>query len=191
MLEIHSFPAEIRYSPGHTVVSRTPLQERVRRRFKALVDAKGVPHKTIGAYLGLTRSAVTRLLNDDDSSIALQHIERLCEFFQITPSEVMVEPGALIQPIAPDEAQLLTHFRQLTYTQRQGLLAVLEGRLAQPTKPRRARFGSVALTEEQQMLVDLYVQSEPQAREGVLKILKGTARHAARPAPTDGAHKPK
>src|SRR5690348_17195720 len=113
------------------------LQERVRSRLKALVEQKDVSHETLAEYLGLTRSAVTRLLNDD-GGIALQHIERLCEFFQITPAEFMVEPGAAIQPVKPLEAQLLRIFREMSELERRGLLDVLDRQPRAPQPGKRA-----------------------------------------------------
>lgn len=153
-----------------------PLQERVRQRFQALVDKKAVRHDTLGKYLGLSRSAVTRLLNDEGSGFALAHVERLCEFFQVTPSEIMAETGARMVPIGPLEGQLLDTFRNMTELQRHSLLAILDRTAQQPSTKRRARLGRAELTEEQQLLVDLYARSPEQARSGILKTLKGTAK---------------
>lgn len=155
---------------------KLPLQERVRQRIRQLVLDGGVGHGLLASRLGLTRSAVTRLLNDEGAGIALQHIERVCEFFQLTASELMVEPGSLIQPVTPAEASLLRSFRHLTEVQRMGLLAILDRTTQQPTTRRRARLGRAELTEEQQLLVDLYARSNEQARSGILKTLRGTAR---------------
>jgi len=160
-------------------VKAPPLQERVRQRIRTLVDTHGVSHEILGKYLGLSRSMVTRLLNDESNGIGFPHLEKLCEFFQVTPCELMNSAHSLIQEVKPEEAQLLTHFRELTYTQKHGLLAVLEGRLAQPAKSRKARWGRAELTEEQQLVVDLFAQSEPEQRSAVLKVLRGTAKSAA------------
>lgn len=75
-------------------------------------------HEILGKYLGLSRSGVSRLLNDEGSGFAIQHIEKLCEFFQVTPAEILAEPGSLVQPIKPLESQLLGHFREMTELQR-------------------------------------------------------------------------
>lgn len=127
--------------------------------------------------MGLSRSAVTRMVNND-AAISLYYLEKFCEFFQLTPAEFMVEPGSLIQPIAPLEAQLLTHFRAMTELQRHSLLSVLDSSPQQATRSRRARLGRAELTEEQQLLVDLYARSNEQARSGILKTLRGTAKDA-------------
>lgn len=175
MTETHQNRPEIGYSRTRPV-SKLSLQERVRQRFKTLVESKHVSHEVLGKYLGLSRSGVTRLLGDEDTGFALQHIERLCEFFQITPAEIMADPGAVIVPIKPLEAQLLAHFRQMTELQRHSLLSVLDRSASVPEQRRRARLGRAELTEEQQLLVDLYARSPEQARGGILKTLRGTAR---------------
>jgi len=165
---------------------KPPLQERVRDRFRRLVEAGGVSHEVLGKFLGLSRSGVSRLLNDEGSGFALHHIERLCEFFQVSPAEVCADPEAVIQPIKPLEAQLLNHFRRMTELERHGLLTVLD-RPGTATEKRRApRMGHPELTTEQQLVIDLYARSGPQEREGVLKILKGTARKPASERPSRG-----
>jgi transcriptional regulator with XRE-family HTH domain len=171
------FGLNLRYAHAPTVV--VTLQERIRQRLRTLVTTKNVSLKVLGERLHLSPSGVGRILNDEGYNILLQHIEGFCNFFQMTPSELIVEPNALIQPVQPDERHLLHLFRQLTYTQKQGLLSVLEGRTLQAPPRKRARLGRSELTEEQQLVVDLYARSEPQAREGVLKVLRGTARKAA------------
>jgi transcriptional regulator with XRE-family HTH domain len=156
----------------------TSLLDRVRQRIRTLVDQKDVNHETLGKYLGLSRSAVTRLLNDG-GGIALDHVERLCEFFQITPAELMAEPGAVIQPVSPLEATILAHLRQMTELERRSLLTLLD-RPPAITTPRRAGLGRVMLTTREQELIDLFSRSDDGAREGVLKVLRGSA--AARQA---------
>lgn len=155
------------------------FQELVRTRLRDLT-----PNITVLArYLKIDPSVLHKKFKDGGTALCLDWLDSVTTFYQMSVSEMTVAPGALWQEIKADESQLLTHFRQLTYTQRQGLLAVLEGRLAQPAKSRRSAWGQT-LSDEQLMLVDLYAQSEPQAREGVLKILRGTARHADAPRQT-------
>lgn len=157
-----------------------PLQERVRQRFRARVADGNVSHEVIGKYLGLTRSAVTRLLNDEGAGFALHHIERLCEFFQITACEVVAEDHARMVAVTPMEAQLLSIYRNMTAIEQNGLLTVLDrSARALPARRRRSKLGHAPLTDEQQLVVDLFARSDPQAREGVLKILRGTAKIAA------------
>jgi len=156
-------------------VLKPSLQERVRQKFQDLTEKGDVSHETLGTHLGLSRSGVSRLLNDDDNGFALQHIERLCEFFQITPAEIMAEPGAQIVPVSPIEAALLAHVRQMTELERRSLLTLLDRHLT-ITTPRRAGLGRAALNSREQELVDLFARSNDGAREGVLKVLRESAR---------------
>lgn len=166
------------------VADLNTFQEMVRTRLRERTPNM----QTLATFLRMDPSIIQRRFKAGGTALCLDFLDAVTTFYQMSVSEMCALPGALWQEIKPDEAQLLTHFRQLTYTQRQGLLAVLEGRLAQPAKARKPRWPRTGeLTEEQQTLVDLYAQSEPQAREGVLKILRGTARKAAQPDPTDHA----
>jgi transcriptional regulator with XRE-family HTH domain len=162
-----------------------PLQERVRSRIKALVEEREVNHETLANYLGLSRSAVTRLLNDE-GGIALQHIERLCEFFQISASELMAEPGALIQAITPIEAALVGIVRQMTELERRSLLTLLERPAYGQRDVTRSRMGRGMLTAKERELVDLFARVKRDGvREGILRTLRGAAQegHDGPPAP--------
>lgn len=172
MLETHDYGPEIRYSPA-IVVSKTPLQERVRRRVKTLVDDKGVAHETLGDYLGLSRSAVTRLLNDEGSGIGLQHLERLCEFFQITPAELFAEPGSLIQAVSPIEAAILDIVRKMNELSRHSLLTVLEWPRRSGATEKRGRTPDV-LSPEDAMVLSLYRgMQDADAQAGVVMQMRG------------------
>jgi transcriptional regulator with XRE-family HTH domain len=161
------------------------LADRTLQRIRQLVEERGFSHEALAPHLAVGPSAVSKLLSGKNA-IGLDHIEGFCFALQITPAELMAEPGALIQPISPTESALLREFRTLTETQRLGLLSVLERATEKPHKGRRARLGRVALTSVQQELVDLFVLSNEQARDGVLKILRGAARSAQREKQTTG-----
>lgn len=153
-------------------VEGNSFQEMVRARLR-----ERTPNlTTLANFLKASPSTIQKKFRDGGTALCLDFLGSVTSFYQMSVSEMCALPGSLWQEIKPDEAQLLTHFRQLTYTQRQGLLAVLEGRLAQPARSRKAKWGRAELTDEQQLLVDLYAQSEQQARDGVLKILRGAAR---------------
>lgn len=158
-------------------MNRLPLQERVRQRFHDLVDAKGVSHVVLGKYLGLSRSAVTRLLNDRGSGFALQHIEKLCEFFQISAAEAVADADSLIMPVQPIEAALLSLFRQMTELERRSLLTILERPIyTQSPQAKKSRLGRAMLTVKEQELVDLFARVKRDGvREGVLRTLRGAA----------------
>jgi transcriptional regulator with XRE-family HTH domain len=151
--------------------SVSSLQERVRAKLKALVEQQNVSHERLGDYLGLTRSAVTRLLNDE-GGIGLQHIERLCEFFQVTAAEMFADPHQMIHALTPIEASLLRYFREMTELERRSWLTILE-------RPRvvasaKSRMGRAMLTAKEQELVDLFARVKKDGvRDGVLKVLRG------------------
>ena len=172
MPETCDFRPKVGYSRG--TVSRQPLQERVRQRFRALVDAKGVPHETLAKYLGLSRSGVTRLLNDDGSGFALHHIDKLCEFFQVTPAEIVTDPGALIQPLEPLEAAILDVVRKMDRLRKHSLLDVLEWQRASSvgrTKPTRLPDH---LSPEDAMVLSLYRgMHDTDAQAGIVMQMRG------------------
>lgn len=184
MTETHEITRKNGYS-GSLAVAKLSLQEQVRQRFKCLVDTKDVPHETIGQYLGLSRSAVTRLLNDEGAGIGLQHIERLCEFFQVSASEIMAEPGAIIQPVTLLEAAMLAIFRQMTELERRSLMTLLERPVySQSPHAKKSRLGRAMLTVKEQELVDLFARVKRDGvRDGVLRTLKGAAEDEAKAVP--------
>ena len=161
-------------------MNKLSLQERVRHRLRQYVSDGNVSHEVIAKYLGVSRSHFTRLLNED-GAILLSHIEKLCEFFQITASELMAEPGAVIQPLSPLEAGIVDRFRKMTELERHSWMVVLDKREAEePRKRRRARLGRAELSEEQQLLVDLFARVKRDGvREGVLQTLRGAVKDDA------------
>lgn len=156
-------------------MKRLSLAERALARVRMLVEQEGFSHEALSPHLGVGPSAVSKLLSGKNA-LGLDHLEGFCTALQMSASELLLEPGSLIQPITPLEGQLLTIFREMTEVQRISLLSVLDRRLHEPSKRRRARLGRAELTADQQLVVDLYARSNEQARSGVLKILRGTAR---------------
>ena len=159
---------------SHAPMARLSLQERVRHRFKTLVDTKDVSHEILGKWLGLSRSGVTRLLNDEGSGFALHHIERLCEFFHITPAEVVLEPGALVQPLSPLEAAIVDVIRKMDRLRQHSLLDVLEWQRSSSIPDKRKR---ASLSAEDEMVLSLYrgmVDSDAQA--GIVMQMRGFVR---------------
>lgn len=156
-------------------VTKLPLQERVRHRFKGLVESKDVAHDTLAKYLGLSRSGVTRLLNDEGSGFALHHIEKLCEFFQITPAEAVAEPHAVIQAVSPIEASILDIVRKMNELSRHSLLTILEW--PQRSGAAATRHGRTPdhLSAEDAMVLSLYRAMSPDtdAQSGVVMQMRG------------------
>lgn len=158
-------------------MNRLPLQERIRQRIKQLVDAKGVSHATLGEYLGVSRSHVTRMLNED-GAIALAHVEKFCTFFQITAAELMTDPGALIQPLTPLEAAILDVVRKMDRLRQHSLLDVLEWQRASSIEPKRGRGRMNShLSSEDAMVLSLYRGIEDaDAQSGIVMQMRGYAR---------------
>lgn len=173
MTELHKIAPKISYSHV-TPVSKPPLQERVRQRFRTLVREKDVQHEVLAKHLGLSRSAVTRLLNDEGSGFALHHIERLCEFFQITPAEVMAEPFALLQAVSPIEANILDIVRKMNELSRHSLLTVLEWPQRSGATVKRSGRSPDHLSPEDAMVLSLYRGMEDaDAQSGVVMQMRG------------------
>ena len=163
-------------------VGKLTLTERVRARLR--VWAEGFTHQQIADYMHVHRSTVTKLLNADGTDITLGHLEAFSFLLQRSPSEMVAEPESTWQEIKPLEAQLLAVFRDMTELERRALLDVID----RPARPqtRRPRWGHAELTTAQQELVELFVSSNEQARDGVLKILRGAARAAHHERKTTG-----
>ncbi len=158
------------------------LQERVRERLAGLVEKRGVNHDVIAKRVGVSRSYLSRLLGPHGGAIMFSHIEGFCEFFQITPAELLAEPGSIIQPITPIEAAFLAHLRQMTELERRSLLTILE-RPIYAAVGKKARMGRAMLSPKEQELVDLFARVKvDQVREGVLKMLRGAVVPAQGPS---------
>lgn len=158
-------------------MTRLPLQERVRQRVKQLVKTKEVSHAVLGKYLGVTRSHVTRMLNED-GAISLTHIEKICEFFQVTPAELVTDVGALIQPLSPLEAAILDVIRKMDRHRQHSLLDVLEWQRAS-TVPVKGPWGRAdRLTTEDAMVLSLYraLRDDPDAQAGIVMQMRGFVR---------------
>ena len=174
MPEIHEFLPELGVFSRPFRVSKLPLQERVRHRFKSLVESKGIQHDTLAKYLGLSRSGVTRLLNDEGSGFALHHIEKLCEFFQISPAEAVAEPHAIIQAVSPIEASILDIVRKMNELSRHSLLTVLEWPQRSGASVKRAGRTPDHLSPEDAMVLSLYrALDDADAQSGVVMQMRG------------------
>lgn len=156
-------------------MKRLSLAERALARIQQLVSERGFSHETLAPFLGVGPSAVSKILSGKNA-LSLDHIDGFSVALQISAAEIVLEPGSLIQPLTPMEAALLQSFRSMTELQRHSLLSVLDRSAAQAVNRRRARWGRSELTEEQQLVVDLYARSPEQARSGILKTLRGTAK---------------
>lgn len=157
---------------GYFVKGLNKFQEIVRGRLRD----KTPNYSTLARFLHANPSTVQKRLREGGPDLSLDWLDDVHAFYQMSVAEMCAIPGSLWQEVKPLEAQLLGHFRAMTELQRHSLLSVLDRSSSQPATRRRARLGHSELTEEQQLLVDLYARSPEQARGGILNTLRGTAR---------------
>lgn len=153
-------------------MGQNKFQEMVRARLRE----KTPNYSTLARFLNTDPGTVQKRMKEGGTDLSLDWLDEVREFYQMTVSEMTALPGSLWQEVKPLEAQLLAHFRAMTELQRHSLLSVLDRSASVPLSRRRARTGHAELTEEQQLLVDLFVRSNEQARSGILKTLRGTSR---------------
>lgn len=146
------------------------FQELVRSRLRDRTPN----YTTLATFLKTDPSTIQKRLKEGGTALCLDWLDAASTFYQMSVAEMCALPESVWQEVKPLEAQLLLLFREMTELERRSLLDVLD----RPPKSaaRRARPGRAELTPEQQLLVDLYVKSEAQQRDGVMKILRGTAR---------------
>lgn len=147
-------------------------------RFQELVRSRlrdRTPNMTaLAQFLRTDPSIIQRRLKEAGTALCLDFLDQVVPFYQMTVAEMCALPGSLWQEVKPMEAQLLAIFRDMSELERRSLIDILDRR--PPPSKRRARPGRAELTEDQQLLVDLYAASDPQSREGVLKVLRGSAK---------------
>lgn len=155
-------------------------------KFQELVRARlreRTPNlSTLADFLKTSPSTMQKKYRENGTSLCLDFLYEVSSYYQMSVSEMTALPNSQWQEVKPLEAQLLTIFRDMTELERRSLLDVLE-RPARSPQRRRPRAGHAELSEEQQLLVELYARTEPHAREGVMQILRGTARKG------DGPHR--
>lgn len=158
------------------------FQEHVRTRLRDRTPN----FSTLADFLKSDPSTIQKKLKAGGTALCLDWLDDVTTFYQMSVAEMTTLPGSLWQEVKPLEAQLLALFRDMSELEKSGLLTVLDrSARALPARRRRSKQGHAPLTDEQQLLVDLFQRSHPQAREGVLKILRGTAKGAK-----DGAQTP-
>lgn len=179
LLSAHSKMPILRGNRAVLALKSAPLpvnkfQELVRTRLR-----ERTPNFTVLArFLKTDPSTIQKRLREDGTALCLDWLDSVTAFYQMSVAEMCALPGAAWQEVKPLEAQLLAIFRDMTELEKRSLIDVLD-RQAHARPSRRPRAGHAELTEEQQLLVDLYARSEMSSREGVLKILRGAARKAA------------
>ena len=172
MLKQHEIrPESWDYPPAH--MKRVPLAERVRGRLNALIDQRGMSHEAIAPHLGVSSSAVSKLLSGKNA-IGLDHIDGFCVALQVSAGELIAESGALIQAVSPIEAAILDIVRKMNELSRHSLLTVLEWpQRSGATVQRRGRIPD-HLSPEDAMVLSLYrAMQDADAQSGVVMQMRG------------------
>jgi transcriptional regulator with XRE-family HTH domain len=155
-------------------MKRAPLAERVLGRIQRLVSERGFSHEKLAPHLGISASAVSKLLSGKNA-ISLTHIDGLCVALQISAAELMTDPGALIQPLSPMEAAILDVVRKMDRLRQHSLLDVLEWQRAS-TIPTTRGFTRIKdhLNAEEAMVLSLYrALGDADAQSGVVMQMRG------------------
>lgn len=155
-------------------MSKRTLAERVLARINDLVQASDVTHEILGAHIGIGGSAVSKILNGKNS-LSLEFIEGVSSFFQITPAELMVDPGSLIQPLTPIEAAIVNIVRKMNELHRHSLLSVLDWQRGS-SEAKRKRPGRTPdhLSPEDAMVLSLYRgMVDTDAQSGIVMQMRG------------------
>jgi len=155
-------------------MSKRTLAERLLARINELVQASDVTHEILGTHIGIGASAVSKILNGRNS-MSLEFIEGACSFFQITPAELMVDPGSLIQPLTPIEAAIINIVRKMNELHRHSLLSVLDWqRGSTDAKKRSGGRTPDHLSPEDAMVLSLYRgMADGDAQSGIVMQMRG------------------
>lgn len=166
------------------------LEALARRKIRALYERVGQDGskwtaEKLAPFLGMSDPSGVRKLLNGDNKISLAHLQGFCEAFCVTPAELVTPEGSTFVYLKDAEPTLLKLFREMDEHERLSLLTVLKRHQPVTVRGRRARGGHVELTDQQQLLVDLFARVKKDAiREGVLKTLRGAAA-----ADHDAAHR--
>lgn len=157
---------------AHSAMGKLPLQERVRVNIRDRAAAAKLSQKRIADYFEIDPSAVSKLLRDNGPALTLKHVEGFSFLLQITPAELMIEPGALIQPLGPLEAAILDVVRKMDRLRQHSLKDVLEWQRASSIPSRRGRVDD--LSSEDAMVLSLYrALGDSDAQAGIVMQMRG------------------
>lgn len=152
-------------------MKRILLAERVRGRLNDLVEQRGMSHETIAPHLGISASAVSKILSGKNA-ISLGHIDGFCVALQVTAGEIIAEPHALIQALTPIEAAIVDIVRKMNELHRHSLLSVLDWQRGS-SEPRKGRTPD-HLSPEDAMVLSLYRGMEDSdAQSGIVMQMRG------------------
>lgn len=154
-------------------MKHAPLEDRVRARLLTLIEQRGISYEKIAPHLGISASAVSKLLGGKNG-IGLHHIDGFCVALQVTPAELVAEPGSLIQAISPIEAAILDIVRKMNELSRHSLLTVLEWPMRSSVTMKRTGRSPDVLSSEDAMVLSLYRGMEDaDAQSGIVMQMRG------------------
>lgn len=169
------------------IMAKSPLQERVRSRLREW--SADLTHQKIADHFHVNRSAITKLLAEDGSAITLDHIEGFTYLLQRSASEIVSEPGSLIQALTPMEAAIMDIVRKMDELGRHSLLKVLDWPRSATVSKRAGRTPD-HLSPEDAMVLSLYRGMEDSdAQSGIVMQMRGyvQAKQERRTEPKRGA----
>lgn len=88
------------------------LQELVRTRLRDRTPNLSV----LARFLKTDPSTIQKRFKPHGSALCLDFLQAVAGFYQMSVAEMCALSDAAWQEVKPDEAELLTHFRGLTYT---------------------------------------------------------------------------
>ena len=172
LLKEHENRPELWDYPGVSM-KRIALAERVRARLNDLIDQRDMSHEAIAPHLGVSASAVSKLLSGRNA-IGLDHIDGFCVALQVTAAELIAEHGSLIQAVSPIEASILDIVRKMNELSRHSLLTVLEWPQRSGASVKRAGRTPDHLSPEDAMVLSLYrALEDADAQSGVVMQMRG------------------
>lgn len=96
-----------------------------RGNLNRLMGEKGISQKELADYMGVSTTAVSRWLSGQKMP-RVNKIERLCEFFGVTQTELMSEQGLYKFPALSElELRTIENFRKLTAENQQVIAEVV------------------------------------------------------------------
>lgn len=130
------------------VKSQTILSKMLRRLMDAhMIHGKPISANELSKRTGVPQSTITRILNGDVKDPRQKQVQRLADFLKVSVSELRgeTENGAVPEKkdtdtgyllyIKPDEAEILTAYRESTPAGQHAIVATVKALAAQSPRP--------------------------------------------------------
>lgn len=158
------------------------LQARVLARILTLAERLDYAQKGLADHLRVSQGTMSKILSGKQD-LTLAYIEDFCFVFQVTPEELVAEPGSQMVVLRPMEPDLLARFREMEEKDQKSLIDVLDWRLKKPQllKGKRSKFGkaepALVLTAAAIEVAKRFQAAPADARQLVTDALSLDARH--------------